>query len=73
MKFIVDRFEDDLAICENQETGGMEEIDVLLLPADVKEGDTIIYDEDLEEYLLDEEETEEREEEIDEKMDDLWE
>lgn len=73
MEYIIDRIEEDIAVCENQETGEMEEIDVLLLPADIKEGDVLFYDEDLDEYSLAEEETEELEDDIDEKMDDLWE
>lgn len=73
LKYIVDRIEGDYAICENQENGEMEEIELLLLPADVNENDVLLYDEDLEEYTIDEDETQEEMDEIEEKMDDLWE
>ena len=62
MKYVVDRIEGDYAVCENQETGEMEDIELLLLPADVDENDVLIYDEDLDEYTIEEDE-----------MDDLWE
>ena len=75
MKYVVDRIEGDYAVCENQETGEMEDIELLLLPADVDENDVLIYDEDLDEYTIEEDETSQMEDEIeDEKeMDDLWE
>lgn len=73
LKYIVDRIEEDYAVCENQETGEMENIELLLLPADVDENDVLIYDEDLDEYTIEEEETSEIEDEVEDEMDDLWE
>ena len=73
MKYIVDRFEGDYAVCQNQETGEMEDIDLIFLPPDVKENDVLVYDEDWGEFLIDEEETSEVLEEIRERMDNLWE
>ena len=73
MKYVVDRIEGDYAVCENQETGEMEDIELLLLPADVYENDVLIYDEDLDEYTIEEDETSQMEDEIEDEMDDLWE
>ena len=73
MKYVVDRIEGDYAVCENQETGEMEDIELLLLAADVDENDVLIYDEDLDEYTIEEDETSQMEDEIEDEMDDLWE
>ena len=73
MKYVVDRIEGDYAVCENQEIGEMEDIELLLLPADVDENDVLIYDEDLDEYTIEEDETSQMEDEIEDEMDDLWE
>ena len=73
MKYVVDRIEGACAVCENQETGEMEDIELLLLPADVDENDVLIYDEDLDEYTIEEDETSQMEDEIEDEMDDLWE
>lgn len=73
MRFVVDRIEEDFAVCENEETGEMEEIDVFLLPDEIDEGDILIYDEDLDEYYLDYEEKKLRRARIEDKMEDIWE
>ena len=52
MRYIIDRIEEDFAVCENEETGEMEEIDVFLLPDGLGEGDILIYDEDLDNFLM---------------------
>ena len=73
MRYIIDRIEEDFAVCENEETGEMEEIDVFLLPDGLDEGDILIYDEDLDEYYLDYEEKKLRRARIEDKMEDIWE
>lgn len=73
MKYIIDRIEEDFAVCENQETGEMEDIDIFLIPDDATEGDVLTYDEDMDEYYLEIEETEELEEEVEDRINDLWE
>jgi len=73
MRYIIDRIEEDFAVCENEETGEMEEIDVYLLPDGLDEGDILIYDEDLDEYYLDYEEKKIRRARIEDKMEDIWE
>lgn len=44
MKYIIDRIEDNIAILENQETKEMIDIDINELPANIKEGNVLIYD-----------------------------
>lgn len=73
MRFVIDRLEEDFAICENEETGEMEEIDVFLLPDGVEEGDILVYDEDLDEYYIDYEEKKIRKARIEDRMEDIWE
>ena len=73
MRYIIDRIEEDFAVCENEETGEMEEIDVFLLPDGLDEGDILIYDEDLDEFYLDYEEKKLRKARIEDKMEDIWE
>ena len=55
-KYIIDRFEEDFAVCENYDTE--EIIDILKekLPNDAKEGD-IIFKDDNENFCIDYEET----------------
>ena len=73
MRYIVDRIEEDFAVCENEETGEMEEIDAFLLPDGLDEGDILIYDEELDEFYLDYEEKKLRKARIEDKMEDIWE
>ena len=44
MKYIIDRIEDNIAILENQETKEMIDIDINELPANIKEGNVLIYE-----------------------------
>lgn len=44
MKYIIDRIEDNIAILENQETKKMIDININELPANIKEGNVLIYD-----------------------------
>lgn len=73
MRYIVDRIEDDFILCENEETGEMEELDTYNLPDGIEEGDILIYDEDLDEYYIDYEEKKIRKARIEDKMEDIWE
>lgn len=73
MRYIVDRIEEEFAVCENEDTGEMEDIDIFFLPEDVEEGDILIYDEDLDEYYIDYEEKKLRRARIEDKMEDIWE
>lgn len=41
--YVIDRFEENYAVCENRETRGMVNIEVSKLPNDVKEGDVLTY------------------------------
>lgn len=69
MRLVIDRFEGNFAICEND---NMEiiHIDKSKLPANAKEGSIIEDKEEL--YILLEKETEDRNKRIKEKMDRLW-
>lgn len=51
MKLIIDRIEEDLAVCENPETKEMMEIPVKDLPKDIKEGSVLVFENN--EYHLD--------------------
>lgn len=73
MRYIVDRIEEEVVVCENEDTGEMEEIDIFFLPDDLEEGDIIIYDEDLDEYYIDYDEKKIRKARIEDKMEDIWE
>lgn len=73
MRYIVDRIEEEFAVCENEDTNEMEEIDVFFLPDDLEEGDILIYDEDLDEYYIDYDEKKIRIARIEDKMEDIWE
>lgn len=73
MRYIIDRIEEDIVICENEETGEFEEIDIFYLPDEIEEGDILIYDEDIDEYYLDFEEKKLRKARIEDKMEDIWE
>jgi len=69
-KFIIDRFEGDYAICEDQETEDMVDILIKELPEDAKEGDIIIEEDG--KYITGHEETKSRKEEIAELMHSLF-
>ena len=73
MRYVVDRIEEEFVVCENEDTGEMEDIDIFFLPEDVEEGDILIYDEDLDEYYIDYEEKKLRKARIEDKMEDIWE
>ena len=73
MRYVVDRIEEEFAICENEDSGEMEEIDIFFLPDDLEEGDILVYDEDLDEYYIDYDEKKIRKARIEDKMEDIWE
>lgn len=70
MKFIIDRFEEKFAVCEN-EKGIMVNIPRNTLPKEAKEGDVLIIEK--ENIYIDVEETEKLRKEIEELVKDLWE
>ena len=64
--FVVDRFEGNIAICENRETQEMINVNLDDLPKDAKEGDVLIYKNNC--YELDYDKRNEIEERIKEKL-----
>lgn len=70
MKVIIDRFEGQYAVCEDEDLN-MINIEIDKLPQGVKEGDVLIIEGD--NIKVDKEETEIRRERIRRLMEDLWE
>ncbi|MBZ2174548.1 DUF3006 domain-containing protein [Schnuerera sp. xch1] len=70
MKFTIDRFEGNFAVCE-KEDGTMININRDKLPKKVKEGDILLVEDDS--IKVDEKATKERKKSIDKLMEDLWE
>ena len=66
MKYIIDRIENNMVICENQETKKMENFDKSRFPEQIKDGDVVIRENDT--FRIDEEETENRKEYIENLM-----
>ena len=66
MKYIIDRIENNMVICENQETKKMEIFDNSMFPEQIKDGDVVIRENDT--FRIDEEETENRKEYIENLM-----
>ncbi len=62
MKYIIDHFEDEYAILENTKTKKIEQIKKSCLPSPIKEGTIITWDG--ENYIIDEEETDKKRQEI---------
>lgn len=71
MIFVVDRFEGNIAICENRKTQEMINVNLDDLPKDIKEGDVLIYKNNC--YELDYDKRNEIEERIKEKLKNLFE
>ena len=69
MRFIIDRFEGDYAICQGEE-GDMEEIERTKIPSDSKEGVVLILEGD--KFFIDKEETSRLKENIDKLMEEVW-
>lgn len=70
MELIIDRFEDEYAICEDKDKKILN-INKSKIPKQAKEGDIIIYREG--KYILDKEKTLNRKKYIEELTKDLWE
>ena len=68
--FVIDRIENNIAVCENRSTGKMTEIEISKLPKDIKEGAVLKYENG--EYKIDIEEQKNIEERIKEKMRNIW-
>lgn len=66
MKYIVDRIEKNIVICENQETKVMESFDISLFTEQVKDGDVVEKEDG--KFKIIKEETKSRKEYIDELM-----
>lgn len=69
-KFTVDRFEGDIAVLENRDTGEMININKNELPQDAKEGSILKLNN--KKYEIDMEEQKEVEKRIKDKMNKLW-
>lgn len=69
MKFAIDRIIDDIVVLENIETKITKEINISLLPENIKEGNIIVFEN--EEYKLDLTEEELRRKRIQEKFNKL--
>ena len=67
---VIDRFEGDIAVCENRKTQEIENIDIKNLPANIKEGDILKLKNN--EYQIDTEAREEAENRINEKLKNLF-
>lgn len=67
---VIDRFEDDIAVCENRNTGEMLNIEKSKLPEDVKEKDVIILKNN--NYEISKEEKEKIEDRIKNKVQNLF-
>ena len=70
MYYIVDRIEENFAVCENLETQEIRNITLNKLPTGIKPGDVIKQENEI--YLLDFDETEKRKEIIHKKTKGLW-
>lgn len=69
-KFVIDRFENGYAVCENRDTKEMHNIEIKDLPEGAKEGSVLKFENG--KYVIDEEEQKIIEERIRQKMDNLW-
>ena len=70
MEYIIDRFEENIAVCQNVINDEIKNIERGFLPEETKEGDVIVFSDG--KYFLDREKTEERKRLIKEKFDSLW-
>lgn len=68
--FVLDRIEGNNAICENMHNGELIDIDKNLIDKNAKEGDVLIFKNDM--YLINKEENLKRREEINNLIDNLW-
>ncbi len=70
MEYIIDRFEENFAVCEDRKTKKIINIEKSKLPKSAKEGDVIIKEKD--KYNIDSKKTEEIKSKMKEKFADLW-
>ena len=56
MKYIIDRVEDNIVVCENLETKEMIELDKSLLPKNIKDGNVLLFENNKYKLDLNEEE-----------------
>lgn len=66
MKYVIDRIEDNIVICQNLETKEMVEIEKKLLPQNIKDGNVLLFENN--EYKLDLDEEEIRRQRIRERF-----
>lgn len=66
MKYIIDRIENDIVICENQETKKMESFPKNMFQENIKDGDVVIKDGNF--FKVDEQETLDRKKHIEDLM-----
>lgn len=69
MKYIIDRFEGEFAVCETEKKEFIE-IHKSAIPATAKEGDTLVRENNI--YRISENETAERKKRIDDKLKKLF-
>ncbi len=70
MEYIIDRFEENFAVCQNTVSEKIENIESNLIPKEAREGDVIVFTDG--KYFLDSEKTKERKKMIEEKFNSLW-
>ena len=66
MKYVIDRIEDNIVICQNLETKEMVELEKKILPQNIKDGNVLLFDNN--EYKLDLNEEELRRQRIRERF-----
>jgi len=66
MKYVIDRIEDNIVVCQNLETKEMIELKKVLLPSNIKDGNVLIFENN--EYKLDLNEEELRRQRIRERF-----
>lgn len=69
-ELVIDRFEGNIAVCEDRKTGKIKEIPKYDLPKDIKEGSILKFENG--KYQIDNEKQEEISKRIEEKMNKLW-
>lgn len=70
MEYIIDRFEENFAVCQNISDERIKNVERKLIPKEAREGDIIVFSD--EKYFLDIEKTEKRKKIIEEKFNSLW-
>lgn len=66
MKYIIDRIENNIVVCENQDTKKIENFKIEQFPEGIKDGDIVILEN--EKFKIDKEETKIKKQEIEELM-----